>query len=876
MRIDQERVAARRPSRPARVPAASLLPVAIAAALVPILGCGFDLDGGDAPRVGTPASGVRAPATVAAKPSPPAATRAPADNCYDESYGMYGNPTPEEQLILELINRARQAPDAEAVRLGVSWVIDDPVGPAVIGDIDINENESGATYNIQPLHPLAMNGRLLAAARAHCWDMNDRSFFDHYVSPPPWAPDAWDIASANYDAAAPMLSPGERIAAEGYDYATWGENIAMGQSSPEAHHAAYIVDDYPNTDGRGHRLNCLDNANFAEVGIGYIHPGIGAANRYSTEDFGRRNAGAYPEFQAFITGVVFDDTDGDGFYDIGEGVADVTVMPDSGDWHAITSDAGGYAIPLTTSGAVTVTFQFPAGYGTAVAGKPIDVDDPLARKLDCTFQETDAFGYIEFSSVTFSHDESGGSAIITVSRTGGDFGDVGVTCETVTGGTATAGGDYTTATDTLLWTHGDSADKTFTVPISLDNNDEPDETVALLLTNATGGAALGTDTTATLTIIDDDDAGVIRITTAPPTVGEEGVSVAISVERDPADRSDGEVSVSYATSDGSATAGPDYTATSDTFTWLHGVTGTQTINVPIVNLDTILEPNETFSVTLSGETNGATIGTPGAVVVTIVDDDNPGAISFASASESVDENVGAAEVVLQVTRTGGQRGIVSVDWSTSPGSAVAPDDFITAGGTLQWLDKAVDPQDITIPIVNDGDLEIDEEFTVTLSNVTVASLGAPGTATVTIGDNESDSSPPVLTLAQPLAGETLSGIATVAGTATDILAVVSVEIRVDGGAFVSVPGVPLADSVSWSFPLPTWGLANGDHDITVHVTDYHGVSAETTVTVTVWNEIGILGANGVGGCLPGAGAGGGAAAFAMALLSAAALLRRRR
>jgi hypothetical protein len=465
--------------RPAGSAGAAL--AGIAASFVLVAGCGSDLDDGDAPRLGVPASAVREGKLPPAPPS----TRAPTDNCYDESYEMYGNPTPEEQLILEILNRARLDPDAEAVRLNI------------LPDIFENlPDPSPLSEPIQPLPPLAMNGRLLAAARLHCWDMSDRDFFSH------------DNPDGD--------GPGDRIDLQFYPWNTWGENIARGFASPEAHHNAYIID--TGIDGRGHRVNCLGNPGFVEVGIGYIDPGDGADNEYSTEDFGRRNPGAYPEFQAFIVGVVYDDADGDGFYDINEGVADVTVMPDSGDWHAITSDSGGYAIPITMSGTVNVTFQFPPAYGTAAAAKAIDVGDPLARKLDCTVQESDAYGYIQFSSVTYQENEDvgGGLATITVSRTGGSFEAVGVTFGTTAGGTADVVDDYSAVTNTLSWGDGDSDDKTFTVPIVDDNDDELNETVFLALHTPTGGADLGTSSTATLTIVDDDVAGTLEITTTPP------------------------------------------------------------------------------------------------------------------------------------------------------------------------------------------------------------------------------------------------------------------------------------------------------------------------------------------------------------------------
>ena len=81
----------------------------------------------------------------------------------------------------------------------------------------------------------------------------------------------------------------------------------------------------------------------------------------------------------------------------------------------------------------------------------------------------------------------------------------------------------------------------------------------------------------------------------------------------------GAVTVSYATADGTATAGSDYTATSGTLSFAAGET-TKTITVAIAG-DTVVEPDETFTVNLSAAT-GATIADAGALG-TIVNDDGP-------------------------------------------------------------------------------------------------------------------------------------------------------------------------------------------------------------------------------------------------------------
>jgi hypothetical protein len=111
---------------------------------------------------------------------------------------------------------------------------------------------------------------------------------------------------------------------------------------------------------------------------------------------------------------------------------------------------------------------------------------------------------LAFSASLYSGAEGAAvtSATITVRRTGDTSAAVGVTASTTTGGTATAGSDYTATSTTLSWAAGDTADKTFTVPILADNLAEGNETVALQLASPTGGAALGTQATASLTIVD--------------------------------------------------------------------------------------------------------------------------------------------------------------------------------------------------------------------------------------------------------------------------------------------------------------------------------------------------------------------------------------
>ena len=112
-------------------------------------------------------------------------------------------------------------------------------------------------------------------------------------------------------------------------------------------------------------------------------------------------------------------------------------------------------------------------------------------------------GSLSFSAGTASVGEAGGSAAVTVRRTGGTEGAVSVHY-TAAAGTAGAGSDFTATSGTLTWPDGASANKSFAVPILNDTADEPNETVLLALDSPTGGATLGSPSSAVLTINDND------------------------------------------------------------------------------------------------------------------------------------------------------------------------------------------------------------------------------------------------------------------------------------------------------------------------------------------------------------------------------------
>jgi plastocyanin len=237
----------------------------------------------------------------------------------------------------------------------------------------------------------------------------------------------------------------------------------------------------------------------------------------------------------------------------------------------------------------------------------------------------------------------------------------------------------------------------------------------------------------------DDPPGNLRFAAGNVNVSE-GNTATLTVQRVGGD--DGAVSVSYATSDGTAVAGSDYVATSGTLSWADDDDDPKSFQVQTIE-DTAVESNETINVILSNPTGGAGLGAPSAATVTIVDDDTtgtPGNLSFAEAALTVGESSGAAQLVVR--RTGGTTGAVSVRVMTHDGTATGGLDFnhvdqVVTFGAGDAADKTV-----VVPIIDDFDVEPTETFHAMLTAPTGgASLANPTMMDVHILDDDVESGP---------------------------------------------------------------------------------------------------------------------------------------
>jgi serralysin len=228
--------------------------------------------------------------------------------------------TAAEQYLLELINRGRLDPMAEARRY----------------DVGLNDGLAPGTIDAAARQVLAPDDDLAQAAAGHSSWMLQADVFSH--------------------TGASGSSPGARATGAGYSWSTVGENIAFWGTTASSFDMTAAIETHHEGLFRsaGHRANLM-NDGFREIGVAqergqFTYQG-GATYTASmlTELFGRSGS------SVFVTGVTYADRDGNQFYGVGEGVSGVSFT--SGSARDTSEAAGGYALAVSPSAETAVTGQ---------------------------------------------------------------------------------------------------------------------------------------------------------------------------------------------------------------------------------------------------------------------------------------------------------------------------------------------------------------------------------------------------------------------------------------------------------------------------------------------------------------------------------------
>ncbi len=290
-------------------------------------------------------------------------------------------------------------------------------------------------------------------------------------------------------------------------------------------------------------------------------------------------------------------------------------------------------------------------------------------------------------------------------------------------GTATAGSDYTATSGSLSFGPG-ARSMTVAVPIIGDTAAEPDENFFVNLSGAVNATIA--DSQGVGTILNDDGTPAVFVSDVILAEGNSGTTDAVfQISLSPTSTTS--ISVFFATADGTATAGSDYTAPpTGSVTFAPGET-TKTVPVPVLG-DTLNEPDENFFLNITDTTGPVTVG-DGQGEATIINDDGPPGISINDISVT-EGNSGTVAAVFTVTLSAASGQIVTVDFSTGDGSASALEDYTPQSGTLTFAPGETS-KTISVAVLGDTFNEPSETFVVNLSNATNANISdGQGTCTI--------------------------------------------------------------------------------------------------------------------------------------------------
>ena len=361
---------------------------------------------------------------------------------------------------------------------------------------------------------------------------------------------------------------------------------------------------------------------------------------------------------------------------------------------------------------------------------------------------------------------------------------------------AAEGADLGTTSGTVTFAANSAAGATQTITITA--TDDPLSETAESFT-VTLGAITSTlssqislkngASSATATISESDPITVAI--SGPSTVDEGDATTSYTVSLSPTGVTPtADLTVSYATANGTATAGTDYTAKSGTLTFTNAAPGAQTFTVQTAE-DTLDEGNgETFTVTISspsgGGGNAPALGTSTASTTITDDDDAPTGITLSANPSSLGEDDAATLVTVTATLNG----------------STLPSDTVVTIGTLA------------------GSATKDTDYTVTsLATITISANSSTGTGTLTVTPTDDDVVEGDETISIP-------GTTTVSG-----LSVTSATITLTDDDKGTTGDPNDKDSAEISISGPSANASEGS-DATFAVTLSAAVSNEVTVAWT--------------------------------------------
>ena len=452
--------------------------------------------------------------------------------------------------------------------------------------------------------------------------------------------------------------------------------------------------------------------------------------------------------------------------------------------------------------------------------------------------------YLSISGPTADVQE-GANASFTVTLSQTVTADVTVAWSATTDTAAAADLGTTSGSVTFPANSVAGATQTITVAVTDDNLSEGSETFSVSLGADTGNKAdevwvKSTAASATATIAASDP--ITILISGPSSVNEGDTTTAYTVSLSPAGVTPtADLTVSYATSNGTATAGSDYTSTSGTLTFTATDAGSKTFTVETTE-DTVDEPGETFTVAISSPSGGGgpapSLGTSKSVTTTITDDDDaPSRIDLSVSPSSVREDEDATSFTVTATLQGGTTlptdTVITI--GTLGGGATKDTDYevdtalasitISANSDTGTGTLTIDPTDDSVV---EGDETITIPGTTTVSGLNVT----PATITLTDHNTSQQLDTAKLSISGPVSNVAEGGNASFTVTLSKAVAK---EMTVAWSAPLSADTAKAADlgSTSGTVTFAANSAAGATQTITVAVTDDSLSETSESFTVTL-------------------------------------------
>jgi len=285
----------------------------------------------------------------------------------------------------------------------------------------------------------------------------------------------------------------------------------------------------------------------------------------------------------------------------------------------------------------------------------------------------------------------------------------------VTGSNSANTTDYQAISTSWLTFNPGETLKTISIPVKGDTVNESDERFFVNLSNPIGGSLL--DRLGVGTILNDDNTPQISITDTTVIEGDiskTNANFVVSLS----ESSNKSVTINYRTISNTATVGTDFDGIPITTLTFNAGETTKTISVGIKG-DTAFEPNERFFVSLSTPVNGTIIDNLG--VGTITNDDILPTISIDDLT--INETAsGTTTANFMVSLSQSTSNVLTVDYITSNGTALAGSDYTATNGVLTFAPGQIQ-QSISVDITGDTQIEGNERFLVNLTNPVAGTLG---------------------------------------------------------------------------------------------------------------------------------------------------------